>query len=225
MNEERDDVLGEIRASLAIDPSPAFAARVRAAAGRQLAVRSWWPWSLTAAVAAVSVVAVVVQWPTMSQPQEQVPRAVREAAPEVARPAWPPMSAPGASTAARPVAPVRPDGAASMADARAERQVRVGSAHVEPPSGATIATRTPGSGVLIPADQADGVRRLIAAVRAERAVARQVRVWTGDDLPALPLLPEIEIAPIVVARLDADRANPDPMTEPAEPPAAEGGTR
>jgi hypothetical protein len=139
MNTDRDDILDDLRAALAIEPSPSFEARVRAAAATDAEQRrNWWPWLVAAGACAALAVVAATSWPRAVEVQP-----ARMAA-TFGAPATPPaVSAPSTSRrSARPIA------------SRAT-------------STAPVRRREPE--VLVPRDQAIALDRLIRGISEGRA--------------------------------------------------------
>ncbi len=88
MTDERDEILGELRALIAVEPSFEFERRVRSSVERSSSrMRSWWPWIVagTATVAVAVAVAIQVQQGTVAP----AAKAVSLAAPALAAPPEP----------------------------------------------------------------------------------------------------------------------------------------
>jgi hypothetical protein len=84
------DLDADLRALLAIEPSPEFAARVRSrVAGERMAGWGWTPWLLVASTACGVGLAIVLAWPSAGVQAPEPPAAPRLALGEAALPALP----------------------------------------------------------------------------------------------------------------------------------------
>jgi hypothetical protein len=178
MTRERDPLLDEIGATLSVEPSPAFAARVRAevASGRM-----GWPWR--AHLVAVPVVLALTMAGAVwldRQASPQLPASVRV---RVAGESAPPATA--TAPAAEEARPLR----------MAAR--RMAAARVNPPGAPEV---------LVPSDQAEGLRLWIAYVR-ERSPMLPPGQRLGDgnrdagELPPLPEITRIEVPALTIEPL------------------------
>jgi hypothetical protein len=178
-DEHLDDALRDLRTELNVTPSPEFAAKVRERIEAQPATARWglWAWTGVAATCVAAVIAVAM-WraahpaPVTQKPVASVAQSVQ--APEPAAAVTPP--------AAEPVAPKRPA-------TPAEPTVRVARERAEPE-------------VLVPPDQLNAIRRLMAAVRkgalaSAPAAPTLIDPDTGELIPPKPIeIPLITIEPL-----------------------------
>lgn len=175
------DVLSELGAALRVEPSPDFAARVRASVEGK-PIRAWWfgDWRLPLAGAAVALVVFLgaAAWfgDAASQPAAQ-PASVATEAPETKDPP-------------RALVPVPP-----ATSPLTRRSVRNGRRVVRTGSAST------GPEILVPPDQAIAIRRLLAAFRAGRVpVVSDLRNMdeVSADLPPISMIeiPLITIDPL-----------------------------
>lgn len=176
MTHERDPLLDEIGATLSVEPSPAFVARVRTEVA---SAQMGWPWR--AHLVAVPVVLALT-----------IAAAVwlgRQASPELPAPV--PMRVAGESA---PPATASTPAVARALPAR-EAAGRTVAARVNPP-GAPEA--------LVPSDQAEGLRLWIAYVREGRPMLPPgQRLADGNrDAGELPPLPEITRIEVPALRIE-----------------------
>jgi hypothetical protein len=183
-DEHLDDALKDLRAELNVTPSPEFAAKVRERIEQAPAKPSWnvWAWAGAAATCVVAVIAVVLWRSGQHDTSGREPVTLAEAQPVAT--AQPPV-------AARP-APVEP---LVTPSARAAAPL---VAHATAPVGPAAARRTEPE-VLVPPDQLNAIRRLMAAVRAgEAAGLPQAPTLIDPDTGELIPPKLIEIPLIVV---------------------------
>jgi hypothetical protein len=148
---------GDLRALLAIEPSPPFEARVRArVAGERQRSAGWMSWRMPAAVAAAAVV-VIAAVVVMRSGEE-----VRPPAPQIV--SIQPEQVPSVPVVEAPV--VEP----STAKPRPERVVPRPLPAPRVPDRMVTAASLPDSEpeVLVPRDQEETLRRLVAALREGR---------------------------------------------------------
>ena len=187
MSDERDPLLEEIGATLSVQPSTAFVARVRA---EVVSERMRWPRAhlLVAVPVVLALTIVAAAWLN------------REATPRL------PASVP-ATTAAKvsPPATARTPAPARSATARVTSG-RTAPMRVDP-------LREPE--VLIAPDQAEGLRRWMAWVREGRAVPPAgwpaVNDETGELLP-LPEIAAIEVPAVTIDPLPGSTGGDDAQT-------------
>ncbi len=191
MTDDRDETLDELRAAMAIEPSPEFEARVRVATREsRRAGTAWgehrraWMWSAVAAGAvAVAVIAVVLLRPGNA-------------------------AAPSAVATMRPS--LTPDSAASLEHAPAS------GAAARPRASMVVVSRRPARAqpvdrrarVIVPDGQTSAFAQFVnAAARGE--IRLQSAGASSSDaeeiVPALTRPKPIEIAQIVIARLEVDQ--------------------
>ncbi len=184
MNDERDELLKEIGAALSIEPSPAFAARVRA---ELTTAPAGLPWGrIAGALAAASLAVVLVSRMGLFEP----------AAPDRASPAAVPAPAVTAAApleiAVPPQARPRPasaEGAARQAPRRAQ----------------------PRAAVISP-DEIDAFWQIVAEVQVEGTPLPPQR-WPIDDITGeiagLPEIAAVHVRPVTIEPLPGAGASVD----------------
>jgi hypothetical protein len=174
----------EIRRALAVDPSPAFQAGVRAriADGRpERALRGLWAYCGLAAIGAVALIAAVVSWPAPRTPQ----------------PAPPPTLSARASIGLAP--PILPRTAARRLFPAAE--TTRGDRRLLPAEAGHPAAPEPE--VLLAPDETRALRALIAGVRDGRIDLRPVaKAAPPPDVMDLAPIETLAIPPIVIAPVE-----------------------
>jgi hypothetical protein len=168
-----DDPLKELEAALAVEPSPAFAARVRARVAETRSRPVWLGWQGIAAAAVVVLAVVgVVAWHVRAGDARNLPhRAAVESA--------------GVPVAGIGV-PVHVDRATPVARVPA----------IEVPSVRTAVVQTPE--VLVPSDQAMALNRLLAGLRERRATAAAAAEAPLVLLEELPQISPVRLEPIKI---------------------------
>jgi hypothetical protein len=178
-DEHLDDALRDLRTELTVTPSPEFAAKVRERIDAQpeTTPRGLWMWAGAAATGAAAVIAVAV-W-RAPHPATVTPAPVASVAQSVPAPGPAPAVTPPAG---EPIAPKR--SVTSLTPA-----VRVAREHREPE-------------VLVPPDQLNAIRRLMAAVRTGAlanapAAPTLIDPDTGELIPPKPIeIPLITVDPL-----------------------------
>ena len=182
-----------VAASLAAEPSPQFAARVRLRlAEESRPARAWLSWWIPVAAGALAVLAVVAVWLARRQPAapgiaESARTIAGQPPPAAEAPALAGKAAPGTRSSLPIERPARPRGGVPV------------RRNVQP-----VVTGAAGLEVLVPPGQREAVLQLYEAVRRGRM-----------DLASLfaqpaPLEPEqINIAPLQVDTLDLDSKSPE----------------
>jgi hypothetical protein len=190
IDEPVDVLLSDLRTALAVDPSPAFPARVRAAVEDHPMASSVWGWPLRLAMAGiVSAGSVAVVWLTLAR---------APSAPLVTAP--PPLVADAGVTSLP--APHVADAAPAVTAPEPARSARVRPLHVERIT--TIVARYDGMDVIVPLDQAAAIGRLLGGVAGRRIVVPAERTVVIDALRPLPELAAIQIPLITIEPLVAD---------------------
>ena len=183
----KDDPLEQLRIELSVEPSPEFAAKVRARIARE-PKRRWTTmamWSLAAA-AAVVVLAVVALRPRGEQGR---PIAVKEAPSPVAALATPAAVGPPAPKApAAEAAPATTPGPARHAVFAAVRHADVERA----------AAGSPRLEVLVPPDQRRAIDRLISDLNGGRLDPTVLAFASVDQQAELAKPATIAVAPIEI---------------------------
>lgn len=176
MSDERDPLLEEMGATLSVQPSTAFVARVRADVASE---RMRWPWRAHLLVAVPFVLSMALAGAVWLN---------REASPAPSMPAV--MMAEVSTLATTASTPT----AAQTKPARVTSR-RVAPARVNP-------SREPE--VLVPSDQAEGLRLWLAYVREGRAVLPPDQRVADVDREAgeLPPLPEITGIEVPAVRIE-----------------------
>jgi len=186
MTDERDDLLNAIGEALDIEPSPAFAARVRAAAETTSRRAAWQWWAYAAGVSVAAVFAVLVLRPGSkpAAPAAPVTMAVKHSPEEPA------------TTAGTPAPPSTsmPTPTTSVARSRAA-ETRTGGAF-----------GTPDLTVVV--NQGDVLRHLwsSSAPKASQPVDPQTlqsAFAAAEDMSPL-VVSEIGVPPIVIPSVDPD---------------------
>jgi hypothetical protein len=168
----------EIESMLAVDPSPEFAARVRARVGEGPVPVQWWRHWKPGVAAAVAVIAAFVMWPDRVQ---------REEAPVPAR---------LAIERTEPSVPVAPSSPAEAQVARPERSEPVRR------RGAPRAAETAPAMAAVPVVSEDDARAFDAFLAVVRD--RNIRLVFDEETPASALTTStIAIAPIAIEPLPA----------------------
>ena len=203
MDDDRSDALNdatlerEIETALAVDPSPEFLARVRLRIASE-PVSSVWriPWVFAAGALAMLMVVAVLVWRSDRKSHltsaGQTARATT-AVTETALPPVPPTTAPSVAAAVGEGRTVSGQSAARTVPtaAGAARSVRASSARpVKDPE------------VLVPAYEAAGLRRLIAAVRDGRIDFTSVLIEGPQATAALQPPSEITMSPLTIDPLE-----------------------
>ena len=188
MDDDRSDAMNigaferEIETALAVDPSPEFLARVRLRIASEPVSSAWRiPWVFTAGSVAIAIVMAVVVFRS-----DRKPNLTSTEQPAVARTAFDRPAV--AETALAPVL-----------DAASATPRTVGSPAVRLAREARPA-RDPE--VLISADEAAGLRRLIAAVRDGRIDFTPVLIVNREATASLQSFSEITWLPITVEPLE-----------------------
>jgi len=203
MTDERDDLLNAIGEALDIEPSPAFAARVRAAAETTSRRAAWQWWAYAAGVSVAAVFAVLVLRPSTKPAAPAVPltAGIGQASPEPA-----PKTVTPAPASVASIAPVT---TARAAVVRA----------TEPPSvGAPVATSAPAPDLTVIVYQADVLGRVWASARPTTGTSVDARslesafATLGDLTPMA--INDIAVEPIVVSSIESS----------SPPSAGPGGT-
>jgi hypothetical protein len=182
MDEHMDDILRELQAQLTVEPSPEFAAGVRARARHDDARSAWIAWRPMLAVAASAVLLAGV-W--MARGRDRAPAAGSGAA--------------AATEAARLPQPAAPTGASTPAP--------TGVSHAAPAArGPRRAVRAADREVtdlevIVPADQRVALRQLLVAVREGRASVPGAPSTVDEVTGELKPLVAIDVPPIVVEPL------------------------
>jgi hypothetical protein len=172
----------EIRALLAVDPSPQFHARVSSRIARNAAGpsrRAFWLWPGAAALATLVVLLAVVWRPAPPTPQNRRP---------------PTLAASGSVGLVPSV----------LAPAPAMRRLVAGALAVSgrtPPRTARV-TRERTPEILLAPDETRALRALIAGVRDGRIDLTGVTQATTPDVMDLEPIRNLVIAPIVIAPLE-----------------------
>ena len=173
-----DEVLErEIEAALGVDPSPEFLPRVRARIASERVYEGWmwsWPWRWAGVATTVVAITVVAVW-TLREPAP-APREtqVLDMAPGNAAAASP-GPAPTESPAPIPVRAVR--------NVRAQGPATIAPLHV-----------------VVSADEAVGLRQLVAAIATSQIKAVDIPTLGVESTP-LPPLEEIVLEPIKLSPL------------------------
>lgn len=179
MNDERDEILDELTKLVNVDLAPDFHARVQRTVA-QRASSSPALWWIGAMAAAVVGVVVVTG-----------PRVVLNSTPH------------GVHAAVRPAPPA--PGTVAPAPTVAIVPVRVRASTMRTPSPRTIRR----SEVLVPADQAIALDRLVADIKNGRLILAPV---AGNDAPVeIPPLPAIE--PVTIKALPGEGAGTAPNSD------------
>jgi hypothetical protein len=174
---------GDLRAMLAVEPSPAFEARVRARVAGERQRSAWWmTWRIPAVVGAVAAVVLVVVSVMRSGPDG----GVRPPAPQLVTIQPAPPVTPSQPVPEAPIAKPQPERAASrrIPVPRSERVVAV-ARRAEPE-------------VLVPRDQEETLRKLVAGLRQGRVDLSTLPVAaesTTGELKELTI-PLLEIEPL-----------------------------
>ncbi len=178
-----------IKASLAAEPSPDFAARVRRRlAEESLSSRTWLSGWMVAAAGALAVLALVAVWlgQRRGSRMETAVRTEATPAPAQSRPS-PVTQSSGAGE--------KPAAASAVRPARLARH------------SAAVAANEPE--VLVPPGQWSAIVRFAQAVQSGRVDASSVLKEPAKSL----LLEELKIPPLELARLDVDSKPPDPAPD------------
>ena len=192
MTDEREDVrvdeaLRDLRAALAVEPSPEFAVRVRAQVERERArgwPRHWRTWMIALVPATAALVFVLLAPFNQTTPAPTRPVASIAPRAEITRTAGTPAPAVATSAVAGDVPAVQPNRSRARA---------VITAAVDPPRRELE--------VLVPDDQRVALMRLLAALREGRAAvppgAPIIDEITGELLRPTPLeMPPITVEPL-----------------------------
>ncbi|HUL72233.1 MAG TPA: hypothetical protein VLT86_03980 [Vicinamibacterales bacterium] len=180
-DDHMDDVLKGLEAALAVEPSPEFAARVRARVSKESARRRAWPaWAAVGLATAAVVVLTVAAWPRRSPIAAQV-TATRTPEPAASSSRMSPIAAPAPAPDRQIVK------AATSRIARALRQ-------------------HPAPEVLVPPGQAEALRTLLAGLSDGTIDPGSLATPPPDAAAALAPAPEIVIPPIVIPSMDARTA-------------------
>jgi hypothetical protein len=191
-----DQLLRDLAAELSVEPSSDLSARVRARVDRhgRVALTA----SRTLGVAFAVLVAVLAL--TVSQDRPRGPRA----------PAKPiSIVAGGAPTTGQPFPPRR--AATATAPIAASPLIRMPRPSVRAASAVPSPIASTGPEMIVPADQAIALQRILAALRTGRSTVPPAAVVTLDADGRLPAPAQIEIPEITIERL--------------WPPANGGGSR
>jgi hypothetical protein len=187
----------ELRAMLAVDPSPALVAGVRARIAAEPQPQAWWlSWRIALALAAAAVVTLVV---FVARPRER-PASPTSAssAPAQQRPTVGP-TAPGVS-ADQPLVRVEPQPPSpqdpAQAGAAPRRAANRGMEPALPPTAASPAD------VLVDARESAALRALIFGVRAGTLDLQPVLRASTPSAMELPPVAEIAIDPITIDPLE-----------------------
>jgi hypothetical protein len=176
MTKHQIDPLKELEAALAVEPSPAFAARVRARVAESSTRRMWLGWQVLAAAAVIvlAVLGAVVRQESAGNIRTPPHRAEAELA-----------GVAGAGDGARAVA----DLAAPAAEAPAIDVPRIRTAVAPAPE------------VLVPPDQAMALNRLLAGMRERRTAGVGAAEAPTVVIEELPQISPVRLEPIKIEPL------------------------
>jgi hypothetical protein len=168
MTEDRDEILDDLRRALAIEPSPAFAARVRMAVAGTAQQRPQWMWARIGAVGlgAVMIAATVSMWlrPGVSPDQG------------LAVPAGPSIDIAGSLSG--PSAAMTKSGGGSVA------------AEVPASSSAKFRRRVREPEIIVPPGQATALARLIEGIRDGHTTLALAK-WSEGPVVVAPV-PDVD---------------------------------
>ena len=188
-DERVDELLADLDRALAVEPSPALAARARTRMGAATSAWLGWRWSLAAGAVIVLAGAAYFAWPQ--------PSAVRSTSAQVV------PNAP-ATPGAQPSAQV-PSQAASPVAAPAVRQARARAAGPNPVRHATAEVREPE--VLISPNQRIALEQLAAALKDGRLTTESVAAANQPIVQEPLIVPSMIIAPFEADVLPAIGTN------------------
>lgn len=199
MTDERDDLLNAIGEALDIEPSPAFAARVRAATVETTSRRAawqWWAYAAGVSVAAVFAVLVLRPGSKPAAPAAPVTMAVNHSPEAPATTAVTPT----------PTPTPMPTPTTSVARSRAAVVRAPEPANVS----AVVTPAAPGPDLTVIVNQGDVLRSVwTAAARTANGsavidprVLASVLASIGDTSPIV--VDQIEVSPIVITGTEAD---------------------
>jgi hypothetical protein len=167
MNDERDEILDDVRALISIEPAPGFEARVQGEVQNRAASRSRAWWMGTAALAGATAVIALVTG-ARPTPDREPRTAVATASPT------PPVSS--VTAAPQPAMAVR---------------VRATTSTVSSPP------KTSEPEVLVPPDQAIALERLVADIKGGRLVLAPIAGDdTPVEIRPLPAIEPVKIEPL-----------------------------
>lgn len=180
---EIDDALGALRATLRVEPSPAFAAGVRARIEREPR-HGWATWLAWSAASAVVVIGIVLGWRSASGPTNG--SVVANAVPSGA-PATVGTSAASAAAIVAPAHVVAPRGAGSGAGVAGPTPSRV-----------VRASQKRVFEVLVPADQRLALTKLLADLDSGLVEGAALIAKPIEPAPPSPPPTDLVIAPIEI---------------------------
>ena len=179
MIDDRDDLLREIGATLSIEPTPEFAAKVRRAVAERQRELTWWRFAIVVGSACVLVMTGVVLWHSGRLRTE--PDRLADGPPSPV------------STAVRDVVEPHPQ------PTRVE-PVGAPRARTRRPIVATRASRVPET--IVPPDQAEGLRRWMAMVHNRTGMLPATRTVVDEGTGELLPLPEIAGIDLPALKID-----------------------
>ena len=192
-DDQLNDALADLRAELSIEPSPEFAAKVRQQIDAEPARRGWNMWAWTSVVATCGIAIVAGALWMRSGGEVLSPGVV------TTEPSPVPSIAQHMTTTPTPTGPTT---TTTASNANATNHSGVAARATTRPAAVVAAVTKPELEVLVPMDQMDAIRRLMASVRTGAvkdmpASSSAVDPDTGELIKPKPIeIPLITIEPL-----------------------------